>query len=94
VTFLLTSGGHNAGIVSEPGTDRTYSVRTKAHDDQYTDPDSWLADATKKSGSWWAEWVAWLTAHSNGLTAPPSIGLPAPGHAPLGPAPGSYVKQS
>ena len=30
ITFLLTSGGHNAGIVSEPGhNDRSYQVTTK-----------------------------------------------------------------
>ncbi len=42
VTFLLTTGGHNAGIVSEPGHDgRSYQVMTKNSVDRYVDPDAW-----------------------------------------------------
>jgi polyhydroxyalkanoate synthase len=45
VTFLLTSGGHNAGIVSEPGhPHRSYQYATRLADDPYIDPDTWLAD--------------------------------------------------
>lgn len=59
VTFLLTSGGHNADIVSEPGGNgRSYQVITKSKDDRYSDPDSWVAAAPHKDGSWWPEWVA------------------------------------
>ena len=95
VTFLLTTGGHNAGIVSEPGANhRSYRVRTKVHGDQYTDPDSWLATATAKSGSWWPEWLAWLEARSGELIGPPSMGASERGYPPLGPAPGAYVQQS
>ncbi len=40
VTYLLTSGGHNAGIVSEPGHEhRSFQVMTKKSDDRYMDPD-------------------------------------------------------
>ncbi len=94
VTFLLATGGHNAGIVSEPGTnDRSYRVKTKAHAEQYTDPDSWLAGATSKSGSWWPEWVAWLEQHSTDRTTPPPMGLPAADRLPQMAAPGAYVRQ-
>ena len=44
VTFVLTNGGHNAGIVSEPGhPHRRYRVATAGADDHYVDPEVWLA---------------------------------------------------
>ena len=44
VTYLLTTGGHNAGIVSEPGhTGRSFQVMTRKADDHYRDPDTFLA---------------------------------------------------
>ena len=92
VTFLLTSGGHNAGIVSEPGASQhTYRIKTKGRDEQYTDPDSWLAQAQTKSGSWWPEWVAWLEQYSGTPSPPPNMGLP--GKSQLDSAPGTYVLQ-
>ena len=43
VTFLLTSGGHNAGIVSEPGrSGRRYRLREKSEQDHYLDPEAWV----------------------------------------------------
>ncbi len=94
VTFLLATGGHNAGIVSEPGKDgRSYRVKHKAHDEQYTDPDTWLTEAPRKEGSWWPEWRAWLEAHSGEREAPPALGAPDRGYPPLAPAPGAYVRQ-
>jgi polyhydroxyalkanoate synthase len=94
VTFLLTNGGHNAGIVSAPGhPHRRYRVANKSQQDHYRDPDSWAAHAPLKEGSWWPEWVAWLDAHSGAPVAPPELGAPAAGYAPLGDAPGAYVRQ-
>jgi polyhydroxyalkanoate synthase len=94
VTYLLATGGHNAGIVSEPGRDgRSFQVLTKTADDRYVDPDAWSAQAPRKQGSWWPEWVAWLAARSGDPVAPPGLGAAAAGYAPLGDAPGSYVLQ-
>ncbi len=43
ITFLLTNGGHNAGIVSEPGHPRRhYRMSRRTDHDRYTDPDTWL----------------------------------------------------
>jgi polyhydroxyalkanoate synthase len=94
VTFLLASGGHNAGIVSEPGhPHRSYQVATKRAGDKYVDPDTWVTQAPRKDGSWWPEWQAWLAAHSGRKGSPPAMGSPDKGYAPLCDAPGTYVHQ-
>jgi polyhydroxyalkanoate synthase subunit PhaC len=94
VTYLLTTGGHNAGIVSEPQRPgRSFRVMTKSASDRYVDPAAWLAWASRKPGSWWPEWAAWLHARSGESVAPPAVGAAAAGLAPLGDAPGSYVLQ-
>ena len=92
VTFALTSGGHNAGIVSEPGhPDRHYRVRETRHGETYADPDTWFERAALKDGSWWPEWVAWLDKRTGGRVAPPSMGNA--NYPTLCPAPGVYVLQ-
>ncbi|HZM11595.1 MAG TPA: alpha/beta fold hydrolase, partial [Candidatus Limnocylindrales bacterium] len=94
VTYLLTSGGHNAGVISEPGHDgHSFQVMTKKANDHYVDPDAYLAAAPRKDGSWWPEWVAWLATRSGAASAPPSMGAAAAGYAPLCDAPGTYVFQ-
>ena len=61
VTFLLTTGGHNAGIVSPPGRPgRHYRFATKADHDRYVDPETWLRQTAPHEGSWWPEFVRWL----------------------------------
>ena len=95
VTYLLTTGGHNAGIVSEPGhTGRSFQVMTRKADDHYRDPDTFLAQAPRKAGSWWPDWVAWLGARSDAPVAPPPTGAPASGNPPLADAPGTYVLEN
>ena len=54
VTFALTSGGHNAGIVSEPGhARRHFRLAHRTASDRYVDPDSWVAMNAPMDGSWW-----------------------------------------
>ena len=94
VTFLLTSGGHNAGIVSEPGHPRRhFRVATKRAGDRYLDPESWLAAVPEMEGSWWPEWRTWLAGLSTETVAPPLMGAPDKDYPPLENAPGSYVLQ-
>ncbi|WP_428668275.1 PHA/PHB synthase family protein [Reyranella sp.] len=89
VRYVLTSGGHNAGIVSEVGNaGRHYRVTTKKADDRYVDPDTWFATAAQQQGSWWPELSAWLALHSDEPARPPMMG------ARLGDAPGTYVLES
>src|SRR5271169_6498772 len=90
VTYLLTSGGHNAGAVAPPTeAGHSYQVGTKIKDAPYVGPDEWLKAAPLIGGSWWPEWTKWLTAHSGEPCEPPKIGVA--GDANLPNAPGDYV---
>jgi polyhydroxyalkanoate synthase subunit PhaC len=92
VTFALTSGGHNAGIVSAPGHDaRGYQIAHRPEDGRYVDPDTWVATAPRVEGSWWPAWTTWLTAHSGAAEPPPPLGAGERGYPLLGDAPGRYV---
>ena len=92
VTFLLASGGHNAGIVSEPGhAHRSYQAARRTGNERYLDPEAWVAATLVQEGSWWPEWQRWLASHSGKRAAPPAMGAPARGYAVLADAPGAYV---
>ncbi|MGB9117037.1 PHA/PHB synthase family protein [Bradyrhizobium sp.] len=92
VTFLLASGGHNAGIVAPPDEEgHFYQVKCKPEHAPYVGPDEWLKAAPRTEGSWWPEWTRWLTARSEAPCDPPRMGVgPAGGHS-LPDAPGDYV---
>ncbi|MFC4523739.1 PHA/PHB synthase family protein [Cupriavidus pinatubonensis] len=88
ITFLLTSGGHNAGIISEPGhAGRHYRFGMRPKDGPYLSPNEWFAHTPVCEGSWWPHWQRWLADHSSGKTAPPALGAGTV----LAEAPGSYV---
>ncbi len=92
VTFVLTSGGHNAGIVSEPGhKGRHHRISHRAAGARYVDPETWYAATRIEPGSWWPAWLSWLDERSQGCTPPPATGAPERGYPPLEPAPGRYV---
>lgn len=93
LTFVLTSGGHNAGIVSEPGhPHRHYQIQTREACGDYISPDAWLASAPQHEGSWWPAWQEWVALHSSGMVSPPRTGKP--GNKKILPdAPGSYVRE-
>jgi polyhydroxyalkanoate synthase len=85
-SFLLTSGGHNAGVVAPPGdSGRSYQFATRAADAPYVDPERWQREAPAFDGSWWPAWEAWLAQRAGPLVAPPPATLS------LGAAPGRYV---
>jgi polyhydroxyalkanoate synthase len=94
VTFVLSNGGHNAGIVNPPGNGKRFH-QIATHDDleAYLDPDAWQEHAARHDGSWWPCWRDWLAERSSAKQAPPAMGAPEKGYTPLGEAPGDYVLQ-
>ena len=92
VTFLLTNGGHNVGIVSPPAKNgRHHRVSTKLARDVYVDPDTWRRRTAVEPGSWWPAWTSWLREHSGPFVSAVPVGGRKGELAPLADAPGLYV---
>ncbi|MFO1410102.1 MAG: alpha/beta fold hydrolase [Steroidobacteraceae bacterium] len=93
-TFGLTSGGHNAGIVSGPQNPKRRHRIARWRDAACTPtPEQYMEGAELHAGSWWPTWHGWLAEHSAPeQVAPPPMGNAAAG-CPAGvDAPGTYVK--
>jgi polyhydroxyalkanoate synthase subunit PhaC len=85
VHYVLTSGGHIAGIVNPPGPKAWFEATSHA----VAHPEKWRAAAAKHNGSWWQDWAEWSSARAGELIKPPHMGnhrYPA-----IGDAPGEYV---
>ena len=92
MTFTLTSGGHNAGVVSGPEHPRRrYRAHTRKPGDKFMDPDTWMEQTEIEQGSWWPSWNQWLDAHMSAQRTPPAMGASRKGYKPLRDAPGEYV---
>jgi polyhydroxyalkanoate synthase len=86
VRYVLSSGGHIAGIVNPPSQKAWFQVG-EHHWEQAT---QWRDAAERHAGSWWEDWAAWSDSRAGQLAKPPPMGserFPA-----LGPAPGEYVR--
>lgn len=89
LTFLLTSGGHNAGIISPPGkAGRSYQVATRKVDSPFIDPGRWQEENPHQAGSWWPEWEQWLARRAGPMVAAVAL------DEALADAPGEYVRQA
>lgn len=94
LTFILTSGGHNSGIVNEPEAARGHHrISCRVAGALYVGPDAWFAQNMPQPGSWWPAWTSWLKKKSSGAGPKPGMGAPDKGLAPIGSAPGTYVHQ-
>jgi len=90
ITFALASGGHNAGIISEPGhANRSYRIAQRPAGGAWIEHDDWVRQAERHEGSWWPAWQAWLAARSSA----PLPAHPIPARSALCDAPGEYVMQ-
>jgi polyhydroxyalkanoate synthase subunit PhaC len=77
VTFLLSSGGHNAGIVRPPGHPRrSNQIGNHRGGQPHLDPDTWQDATPVHQVSWWPAWQAWLQERSSEQVPPPAIGAP------------------
>lgn len=94
-SFLLTAGGHNAGIICGPvHPKRHYRLLTRRLADAHLAPEDWMAAAPRFEGAWWPAWQQWLVAHSaSDPVKPPAMGSASKGYAVLEDAPGQYVRQ-
>jgi polyhydroxyalkanoate synthase subunit PhaC len=91
-TFVLTSGGHNAGILSEPGhPGRHFRMSSHGHDESFIDPAAWLVSTAVRDGSWWPAWTDWLAQRSGEPVMLPPLGRANSEFVLLGDAPGGYV---
>ncbi len=94
VTFVLASGGHNAGIVSEPGhRGRRYRIATGWQPTSASDPTN--GQQRQRRGRFrWEAWLPWLATHSGKVrVAPPQLGAAERGFPAIAEAPGAYVFQ-
>src|SRR5262249_11906433 len=87
VRFVLANSGHIAGIISPPGGRNSFFTNESAS----TDPEQWLEGATQGHGSWWEDWLAWLSPRSGEQVKPPTMGNSR--FRPLTSAPGKYVRE-
>ncbi len=90
-TFLLTSGGHNAGIISGATNPKRRHRLLELSNAPELSPAQFMERAELRAGSWWPSWQQWLSAHSPATQPPPAMGNPSAGYAPLDDAPGRYV---
>lgn len=92
MTFLLTSGGHNAGVISGAVHPyRRFRMHTRHPGDKYLDPDTWMEAVAVNPNSWWPAWNDWLDERMSRSVKPPRMGMSNRGREPLGDAPGTYV---
>jgi polyhydroxyalkanoate synthase len=86
VRFVLSSGGHIAGIVNPPGPKGWYLTG----DDLPPTADGWRENATRNPGSWWEDWTVWSNDLAGPLVDPPSTGSGT--YPVLYDGPGEYVR--
>ena len=89
---MLTSGGHNAGIVSGPvNPKRRHRLLTWNNATDNLAADEWFKQAPLHEGSWWPAWQSWLVVHSHAQQHA-ARAVTVAGHVASEDAPGRYVR--
>ncbi len=86
VRFVLSNGGHIAGIVNPPGPKAWFEAAGK----NPATAAKWRVAARRHTGSWWVDWAGWAAERAGPLCPPPSMGSER--YPVLGDAPGGYVR--
>lgn len=85
-TFVLSFSGHIASLVNPPGNPKSHYWAGGAPG---PDPDVWLEQATRQTGTWWEPWADWVIAKAGEKIPAPDIYA---GDGIIDTAPGRYVK--
>lgn len=92
ITFILTGGGHNSGIISEPGIyNRNYQMLEQKITDTPLSSKMWQEQAPHFDGSWWLAWEKYLSDLAENQIPTPTLGSNQ--YQVLCDAPGAYVLQ-
>ena len=86
VRYVLSSGGHIAGIVNPPGP----KARYEANETYPPSASGWRAAASETDGSWWEDWARWAGKRAGPRRSPPPP-MGSDRYPPVGDAPGDYV---
>jgi len=86
VRYVLSSGGHIAGIVNPPGPKAWYEAAKAPNP---VTAQQWREAAERHSGSWWEDWAKWAGRRAGRRTEPPAMGSEK--YPVIADAPGSYV---
>jgi polyhydroxyalkanoate synthase len=86
--FVLSTSGHIQALINPPSPDSRSSFRVA--DEHPPDVADWEQNAVTKTGSWWPDYIEWLSARSGALKpAPAKLGNRS--YKAQAKAPGSYV---
>ena len=88
VKFVLAGSGHIAGVINPPN-DQKPKYQYWSGPFEGSDIDNWLRAAEETRGSWWPNWIEWLSERS-GETI--TARQPGQKHQSIEDAPGSYVR--
>jgi len=87
VRFVMAGSGHIAGVVNPPDKPKYQYWTDGPPEGEFED---WVAKAKETPGSWWPDWIEWISAQAR-----EKVPARAPGGGklkPLADAPGEYVR--
>ncbi|MDO6416854.1 class I poly(R)-hydroxyalkanoic acid synthase [Sphingomonas sp. BIUV-7] len=88
--FVLAGSGHIAGVVNHPSANKYQYWTNEAKVDTL---DDFVAGATEHKGSWWPDWLKWLSAHDAAKVPAEGARIPGGGALPaIEDAPGRYAR--